>query len=195
MSTSARVRLSTILGQARKQHLQQKKKKGMELPLHQKFKVVRGDKVQVIARQHPEAGKQGIVKAVLRQSVPPRVIVEGVNVKTRHVKGNPDRGIAGRSVQEERSLPLSAVSLVDPVSNAPTRIFRSFLEDGTKVRVSKKSGAVIPRPSLLNFRKRPVNTVATASDTSDPKDVWEITYDRYRHPAGAAGGAGGDGPA
>jgi hypothetical protein len=35
MSTSARVRLSTILGQERKQHLQQQlKKKGVELPLH-----------------------------------------------------------------------------------------------------------------------------------------------------------------
>jgi large subunit ribosomal protein L24 len=180
MSTSARVRLSTILGQARKQQLQQKKKKSMELPLHQKFKVVRGDKVQVIGR-HPEAGKQGIVRTVLRQSIPPRVIVEGVNVKTKHVKGNPDRGIAGRSAREECSLPLSSVSLVDPVSNFPTRIYRTYLEDGTKVRVSKKSGAVIPRPSLLTLRKRPVNSVASPSDTADPNDVWEITYELYNN--------------
>jgi large subunit ribosomal protein L24 len=178
MSTSARVRLSTILGQARKQQLQQKMKKSQPLPLHQKFKIVRGDKVQVIGR-HPEAGKQGIVRQVLRQSVPPRVIVEGVNIKTKHVKGNPDRGIAGRSAKEECTLPLSSVCLVDPVTNVPTRIYRTFLEDGTKVRVSKKSGAVIPRPDLLKFRKRPVNSVASASDTIDAIDVWEITYESY----------------
>jgi large subunit ribosomal protein L24 len=185
MSSSARVRLSTILSQARKQKLQQRKRNNVNggggngdsgRVLHQRFNIVRGDKVQVIG-QHPEAGKQGVVQQVLRNSN--RVIVEGVNVRTKHVKGNPDRGISGRSVQQEFSIPYPNVNLLDPVTNQPTRIYRTFLEDGTKVRVAKKSGAVIPRPEALTFRKRPINSVVTTSDTSSPEDVWEITYDKY----------------
>jgi large subunit ribosomal protein L24 len=189
MSSSARVRLSTILSQARKQKLQQRKRNNVYgggnggggdgdggRVLHQRFNIVRGDKVQVIG-QHPEAGKQGVVQQVLRHSN--RVIVEGVNVRTKHVKGNPDRGISGRSVQQEFSIPYPNVNLLDPVTNQPTRIYRTFLEDGTKVRVAKKSGAVIPRPEALTFRKRPINSVVTTSDTSSPEDVWGITYDKY----------------
>jgi large subunit ribosomal protein L24 len=186
MSSSARVRLTTILSQARKQKIQQRKRNSVNgdrdnggdggRVLHQRFNIVRGDKVQVIG-QHAEAGKQGVVQQVLRHSN--RVIVEGVNVRTKHVKGNPDRGISGRSVQQEFSIPYPNVNLLDPVTNQPTRIYRTFLEDGTKVRVAKKSGAVIPRPDALTFRKRPVNSVVTASDTSSADDVWEITYDKY----------------
>lgn len=177
MSTSARVRLSTILNQAGKQR--KKNATRSELPLHHKFNIIRGDKVQVIGR-HPEAGKQGIVQQVLRHNN--RVIIEGVNVRTKHIKGNPDRGISGRSATQECSVPYANVNLLDPVTNQPTRIYKSFLEDGTKVRVAKKSGAVIPRPEVLGFRKRPVNSIVTSSDTSDANDVWEITYDRYNQP-------------
>jgi large subunit ribosomal protein L24 len=186
MSSSARVRLTTILSQARKQKIQQRKRNSVNGDrdnggdggriLHRRFNIVRGDKVQVIG-QHAEAGKQGVVQQVLRHSN--RVIVEGVNVRTKHVKGNSDRGISGRSVQQEFSIPYPNVNLLDPVTNQPTRIYRTFLEDGTKVRVAKKSGAVIPRPDALTFRKRPVNSVVTASDTSSADDVWEITYDKY----------------
>lgn len=38
----------------------------------------------------------------------------------------------------------------------PTKIVRKFLEDGTKVRVSKKSGHVIPKPDFKQFLQPPV---------------------------------------
>jgi len=38
------------------------------------------------------------------------------------------------------------VSLIDPKLDVPTRIRWGFLEDGTRVRVSKKSGTVMPKP-------------------------------------------------
>jgi large subunit ribosomal protein L24 len=50
------------------------------------------------------------------------------------------------------------------------------MEDGTKVRVAKKSGAIIPRPAILQQRKRPQSVVVTDSCTSDADAVWEITY-------------------
>jgi large subunit ribosomal protein L24 len=136
------------------------------------WNIVRGDRVMVIGR-HPEAGKQGEVMKVLRSL--DRVLVKGVAVASKSVKGNPERGIPGRVMQRERSIPYSQVALVDPVTNKPTRVVRKLLDDGTKVRVSKKSGSIIPRPAVLEYRKRPVNAVVTESDTAE-EDAWEVTY-------------------
>jgi len=70
----------------------------------------------------------------------------------------------------------SNVNLVDPVTGLPTRVGRKVLEDGTKVRVAKKSGALIPRPEILLQRRRPKSATVTGSCTSGADDVWEITY-------------------
>ena len=70
----------------------------------------------------------------------------------------------------------SNVNLVDPVTGLPTRVGRKILEDGSKVRVAKKSGAIIPRPEILLSRKRPQSVVATESCTNDADVVWEVTY-------------------
>jgi large subunit ribosomal protein L24 len=131
--------------------------------------------VQVIG-SHPERGKQGIVKVVLREN--DRVIVEGVNLGSRQIKGDKDRGIQGKVIQRERSMHASNVNLVDPVTGKPTRIRRKVLETGEKVRVAIKSGAIIPRPDMLTMRKRPINSVVTDSCTVED-DVWEITYDGF----------------
>jgi large subunit ribosomal protein L24 len=138
-----------------------------------KWNILRGDKVQVIERDHSERGKQGIVLKVLRKL--DRVIVEGVNLKPKHIKGDPERGIKPRTIMQERTLPYAAVNLVCPVTNLPTRVHRRILEDGTKVRISKKSGAIIPRPEILKMRKRPVSSIVTESDTSE-EDAWAISF-------------------
>mmetsp|Transcript_18658 Transcript_18658/g.24483 ORF Transcript_18658/g.24483 Transcript_18658/m.24483 type:complete len:201 (+) Transcript_18658:1-603(+) len=137
-----------------------------------KWNIVRGDKVQVIGK-HPENGKQGIVTKVLHDL--DRVIVEGVNIGPFQKKGDPDRGRKGEIVQKERTMHYSKVSLIDPVSGLPTRIYKKYLEDGSKVRVAKKSGAIIPRPAILTQRKKPISSIVTESDTLD-EDAWEITY-------------------
>ena len=133
----------------------------------------RESEIRKLITDHAERGKQGIVSQVLREQQ--RVIVEGINLYNKHVKGQPDRGIAGRTITRERSLPYANVNLLDPVTGQPTRIFRKYLEDGTKVRVSKKSGAIIPRPEKLAYRKRPLNHIVTESDTLEA-DAWEVTY-------------------
>mmetsp|Transcript_827 Transcript_827/g.1269 ORF Transcript_827/g.1269 Transcript_827/m.1269 type:complete len:174 (+) Transcript_827:170-691(+) len=136
------------------------------------WNIVRGDKIQVIGR-HPESGKQGIVQKVIRKQ--DRVIIEGVNMAPRRVSGNPELGVKGTTVMKERSIHYSNVNLVDPLTNKPTRVFKKILEDGTKVRVSKKSGAIIPKPETLKVRQT-ANAIVTKSDTLD-KEVWEITYE------------------
>jgi large subunit ribosomal protein L24 len=177
-STSARMRLTRILSAASPG--KRRPKPVVEAAKNKKrWNIVRGDRVQVIG-DHPEKGKQGKVLTVLRKQ--DRVIVEGINVATKYIKGDPERNIPGRSVQQERSLPYHAVNLVDPVTNLPTRISYSFLEDGTKVRIAKKSGAVIPKPDILRFRTNPVRSHVTDSDTI-AEDVWAITLEDFVPPS------------
>jgi len=165
---SGRMKLMKVLYKPRKKL----KPQLLEAAKHEKWNIVRGDKVQVIGN-HPERGKQGIVESVLRDR--DRVIVKGVNLGPRQIKGNPDRGIQGRTVQVPKAIHYSNVNLVDPVTGKPTRISKKILEDGSKVRVAKKSGAIIPRPEILKLRKRARSSIVTESDTLD-EDVWEITY-------------------
>ena len=155
-------------------HPKQRQNKLTEANKNRKWNIVRGDQVQVINRKHPEYGKQGIVLKVDRKN--DRVFVENVNMKGRNVKANPEQGLKGKTVVEEQSIHYSNVNLVDPVTGQPTRIFKKYLEDGTKVRVAKKSGAIIPRPEILSQRRniKPVNV--TESDTASDDDVWEVTY-------------------
>lgn len=165
---ASRMKLMRVLHKPRKKL----KPQLLEAAKKNKFNIVRGDKVQVIGT-HPERGKQGIVQKVMRDR--DRVVVEGVNLGPKRVKGNADRGISGRTEQVPRSIHYSNVNLVDPVTDKPTRIFKKILEDGTKVRVAKQSGAIIPKPEILKARKPPSSTTVTESDTLD-EDVWEITY-------------------
>lgn len=140
-----------------------------------RWNIVRGDTVQVIQRNHPEYGKQGTVATVIRDQN--RIIVENVNLGPKRIKGDAEKGTKGRTVMMERSMHYSNVNLVDPVTGFPTRVTYSYLEDGTKVRISKRSGAIVPKPDIL--KRRPVRThvASTDSDTLEDGDVWEVTYD------------------
>ena len=102
-----------------------------------KFHIKKGDTVFVNAGN--DKGKTGKVLEVLRDK--DRVIVEGINMVSKHTKPNakqPQGGI----VRQEAGIHISNVQLLDPKSGAPTRVgFR--IEDGKKVRYAKKSGEEI----------------------------------------------------
>lgn len=72
---------------------------------------------------------------------------------------------------------MSNVALVDPTLNKPTRIRYGFLEDGTKVRISKKSGTIIPTPdrSHLTYMNRTKSREMGVCDTRGDL-VLEKTY-------------------
>jgi large subunit ribosomal protein L24 len=144
-----------------------------------KWDIVRGDKVQVIGK-HPERGKQGIIKEVLRTK--DRVIVEGVNLGPKIVRPNPALGLKGRTIMKERTIHYSKVNLVCPATGKPTRISKMYQEDGTKVRVSKKSGAIIPKPEFLTMRRKPISSFVSDGDSVD-EDVWEQTYQQPKSDA------------
>lgn len=99
------------------------------------MKIKKGDNVQVITGK--DKGKTGKVDQVFRSEN--TVIVDGVNIRKRHRK--PRRlGQSGQIVDVALPIDASNVQVVDPKENKPTRIGMKIKEDGTKVRVAKKSG-------------------------------------------------------
>lgn len=99
-----------------------------------------GDEVVVIAGKHK--GSHGKVMKVVPED--DRVVVQGVNIVTKHVKPsreNPQGGIQKR----EAPIHISNVMLADPKSGDPTRVRFQTLENGTKVRIAVKSGEQIDK--------------------------------------------------
>ena len=72
---------------------------------------------------------------------------------------------------------VSNVALIDPELNVATKIKIGYLEDGSKVRVSKKTGAIIQKPdrSDLKYINRTKDKESGDLDTL-PADVLEKTY-------------------
>jgi len=98
---------------------------------------------QVIVRAGKDRGKKGRVLSVLPEKN--RVVVEGVNLIKRHTRPNPQKNIKGGIVEREAAIHASNVMLVDPDTNEPTRVGKKVLPDGTRVRIGRKSGAVIDK--------------------------------------------------
>ena len=101
-----------------------------------KIKFKNGDKVRVIAGDHK--GKEGEIVTLIRQKN--KAIVSGVNVVKRHTKPNaqnPQGGI----IDKEAPIAISNLSLLT-AEGQTTRIgYR--MEDGKKVRVSRKTNEAI----------------------------------------------------
>ncbi|HEX6162216.1 MAG TPA: 50S ribosomal protein L24 [Vicinamibacterales bacterium] len=98
---------------------------------------------QVIVRAGKDRGKKGRVLSVVPGKN--RVVVEGVNLIKRHTRPNPQKNIKGGIVEREAAIHVSNVMLLDPDKNEATRIGSKKLSDGTRVRISRKSGAVVDK--------------------------------------------------
>jgi large subunit ribosomal protein L24 len=108
--------------------------------MRMKMRVTKGDTVRVMRGE--DKGKEGKVLRVFPKTG--RITVDGVNIVKRHRKA--------RRADEESGIvtfpaPIhhSNVMLLDPASGDPTRIRVRIDEDGTKERVSAKSGDSIAR--------------------------------------------------
>ncbi len=98
------------------------------------LKIKRGDTVVVVSGK--EKGKRGEVKEV--QPKKSRLVVEGVNERTRHAR--PSQNNQQGLFTFDAPLHISNVMLVDPDSGEPTKVGYRFTDSGEKVRVSKKTG-------------------------------------------------------
>lgn len=103
------------------------------------MKIKKGDTVKVIAGD--SKGKIGKVLQVLAKEN--RVIVEGVNVVSRHTRPSnayPEGGI----IKKEAPIHISNVMLVDPETSEATKVGHKIV-DGKKVRYAKKTGNVLDK--------------------------------------------------
>ena len=101
-----------------------------------KFNIKKGDTVYVNAGN--DKGKAGKVLEVLRSK--DRVIVEGVNMVSKHTKPNP-KNPQGGIVKQEAGIHVSNVQLMD-ADGKPTRIAHKLVDD-KKVRIAKTTGEEI----------------------------------------------------
>ena len=100
-----------------------------------KVHVKTGDKVMIISGK--DKGKTGKVLAVSPKEG--KVIIEGCNIATKHVKPR-KMGEAGGLIKVESAIYASKGMLVCPKCGKPTRAGHKVMADGTKKRVCKHAG-------------------------------------------------------
>jgi large subunit ribosomal protein L24 len=105
-----------------------------------KLHVTKGDTVRVM--RGDDKGKEGKVLRVYLKTG--RITIEGVNIVKKHRKARRENEQSG-IIDFPAPVHASNVMLVDPKSGAPTRVRARIDEDGTKERISVKSGDAIPR--------------------------------------------------
>jgi len=93
------------------------------------------DKVVIITGK--DRGKTGkIIRVVSKHN---RIVVEGVAIRTKHIKKT--QQAAGQKIKFEAPISASNAMILDPVQNKPARIGYKILSNGKKERISKLSGA------------------------------------------------------
>ncbi len=97
------------------------------------MKLKLGDQVVVIAGK--DKGKTGKITKILRKL--DKVVVEKVNMRTKHIKKTAQR--AGEKIQFEAPIHASNVMFIDPKTSKRTRLGYRKLENGKKERITKKS--------------------------------------------------------
>jgi large subunit ribosomal protein L24 len=100
-------------------------------------KIRKGDRVVVLTGK--DKGKTGEVLRMLPKEE--RVLVQGVNVVKRHQR--PSMQSQGGIEEKELPIHVSNVALSDPKDGKPTRVGFRILNDGRKVRISRRSGETI----------------------------------------------------
>jgi large subunit ribosomal protein L24 len=100
--------------------------------------VRKGDTVVVIAGKN--ISKTGeVIRVDVRRG---RVLIKGINRVWKHVKPSRRYPKGGR-IQKEMPINISNVLPVDPKTNRPTRVGFRIGQDGSKLRVAKKSGETL----------------------------------------------------
>jgi large subunit ribosomal protein L24 len=107
-------------------------------PKRYKMHVKKGDTVQVISG-HDKGKVSEVIRTLPKAS---KVVVKGVNVRTKHVKPQQE-GESGQIITFESPIHSSNVMLYSEKEKVASRICYTFTEDGRKVRKLKKTGEII----------------------------------------------------
>ena len=102
------------------------------------MRIKKGDLVRIISGN--DRGKEGKILKVFPEKN--RIIVEKVNLIKRHTRASKDVPQGG-IIEKEGPINASNVMLVCPNTGKQTRIGKDVLSDGSRARVSKKSGEML----------------------------------------------------
>ena len=104
-----------------------------------KFNIKKGDQVVVITGEDKDLKKPRVVLEVITEKA--KVLVEGVNIVTKHTKPSA-QNTKGGILKVEAPIAISNVMMWDAKSGGPSKVSRTR-ENGKLVRKAKKSGEVI----------------------------------------------------
>jgi large subunit ribosomal protein L24 len=100
------------------------------------MKIIKGDRVVVLSGK--DKGAEGVVEKAIPEKG--KVIVEGINVAKKH-QAPTRQDQQGGIIDKAMPLEVSNVAVVSPKDGKATRVGYKFNDDGTKVRVCKRTGA------------------------------------------------------
>jgi large subunit ribosomal protein L24 len=102
-------------------------------------RIRKGDDVMVVAGK--DKGRRGTVLKVIDDDG--QVLVEGINMVKKHQKPNPNAGVQGGIIDQERPIHVSNVMLFNTIAGKADRIGIKTLEDGRRVRYFKSNDEVV----------------------------------------------------
>jgi large subunit ribosomal protein L24 len=102
------------------------------------IKLKKGDRVRVLTGK--DRGKEGVIMRVIPKDN--KVIVDGVNVAKKHQKARTATSQGG-IIDKDMPIPVPNVALLSPSDGKPTKVGYKVLDDGTKIRVCRRTGAEI----------------------------------------------------
>lgn len=132
------------------------------------MKIRAGDSVVIISGK--DKGKTGTVLRILQTSN--RMIVGGVNMRTRHIKKTPQN--AGQKFQYEASIHASNVMLIDPKSKKRTRAGFKIDPKGKKTRISKRSGEEMKHVKPAAKIEKTTSKTAKAKEAKEKKSETKL---------------------
>ncbi|CAD1469608.1 unnamed protein product, partial [Heterotrigona itama] len=124
----------------------------------------------------PDKGKQGIVHDIIQERN--WIIVQGLNTKA--VIYNKKKNFPGICMRMEQPLLVNVqVQLIDPFDMKATSMEWRYTEQGERVRVSLRSGRVIPIPisskETIDYKSPDIYVEQPKDTTAD--DVKELTFE------------------
>lgn len=132
------------------------------------MKLHTGDTVVIISGK--DKGKTGSILRVIPSEN--RVIVAGINIRTKHVKKTFQE--AGRILKYEASIHASNVMVIDPKTKKRTRLGSKVDAKGHKVRIARKSGEVVVKVAAAKVApKKEKKEDATAIEAKKSQPFWK----------------------
>lgn len=132
---------------------------------HTAWRITKGDLVEIIDGR-TDLGAQGIVKKVIRQQN--KVIVNGLSLRKRQYPCGQSETTGAIEVGYYEYAPspihVSNLALVDPMDQKPCKVKMDYTAAGEKVRVSRRTGAILPLPERdpIQYKSNPTTDTPTA---------------------------------